>query len=329
MNLRTTFAVDPSPVRITHSDRVVFIGSCFASSIGARMERGKIPVLVNPSGSVYNPFSVGKTIEQIISEKIFTNKDLHCHNGTWLSFSHYTDFSSDDQSVALRKINDKIREASQFFKSATVLFITFGTARIYRFRSTGQIVSNCHKIPAEQFDHELISVSAITELWNNLLDRLAVEFPELKVVFTISPVRHLKDGAHGNQVSKSVLFLAVEELLQHPSKPQYFPAYEIVMDDLRDYRFYDDDMLHPSSSAIEYIWERFSGCWFTPSTTKLCEEISRVVNGMNHRFNTDNKKGRILFAENMLNQIIRLENQIPDIDFSAEKKYFDKIILNP
>ena len=152
----------------------------------------------------------------------------------------------------------RLKEASLFLKNAGFLFITFGTARIYRWKKTGLVVSNCHKIPSGQFTSELLSVKEIVELWTNQLDRLSELFPNLRVIFTISPVRHLKDGAHGNQVSKSVLFLAVEELLGHSSKPQYFPAYELLMDDLRDYRFYDDDMIHPSDSAINYIWEAFS-----------------------------------------------------------------------
>jgi hypothetical protein len=326
MNLRTAFPIEHSPVKIDHTDSVMFVGSCFASSVGAMMEKGKIPVMINPSGTVYNPVSVGTTIDQLITARKFTEDDLYCHNGLWLSFNHYTEFSSDSAPETLDKINARLSEASDFLRKASFLFITFGTARIYRFRQTGKIVSNCHKIPSGQFSQELLKVSEITELWVKLLDRITESFPSLKVVFTISPVRHIKDGAHGNQLSKSTLFLAVEDLLSHPSHPGYFPAYEIMMDDLRDYRFYDDDMLHPSSSAINYIWEKFTDSWLSPATLKLWEDISSIRAGMAHRFNNGSEKDRIRFAESMLSRISKLETTAPGIDFTAEKSWFNNYI---
>jgi hypothetical protein len=326
MNLRTVFPIENSPVKIVHTDSVMFLGSCFASSVGSMMEKGKIPVMINPSGTVYNPVSVGTTLEQLISPQEFTRDDLYCHNGLWLSFSHYTEFSTDSAGETLDKINSRLFEAAAFLRKASFLFITFGTARIYRFRQTGKVVSNCHKIPSGQFSHELLKVSEITELWLKLLDRITESFPNLRVIFTISPVRHIRDGAHGNQLSKSTLFLAVEELLGHLSHPGYFPGYEIMMDDLRDYRFYDDDMLHPSASAINYIWEKFTDSWFSPATLKLWEDISSVRAGMAHRFNNGSEKDRIRFAESMLSRISRLETIAPGIDFSPERSWFSSII---
>jgi hypothetical protein len=212
MELRTTFNIDPSPFRITYDDNILFIGSCFASSIGAQMETGKLAVMINPSGTVYNPVSVCRTLDTITDGKEFTQDDLYYHDGMWLSFCHYTDFSSEDPVKVLIKINSKMKEASDFLKKAKYLFITLGTARIYRWRKTGAVVSNCHKIPSVQFSPELLSVNEIVTLWTNQLDKLNLLYPHLRVIFTISPVRHMKDGAHGNQISKSVLFLAVEEL---------------------------------------------------------------------------------------------------------------------
>ena len=258
MELRTTFKIEPSPYKITYNDPLMFIGSCFAASIGSRLEMGHIPVMINPAGAVFNPVSVHNTIETIISGKIFVQDDLYCHEGTYLSFYHYTDFSSDDPAKVLEKINQRSKEALMFLKNAKFLFITLGTARIYRFKKSGIVVSNCHKIPSALFEPELLTVSEIVALWTSLLEKLFSLFPKLRIVFTISPVRHWKDGAHGNQVSKSILFLAVEELLNHSVKPQYFPAYELLMDDLRDYRYYNDDMLHPSTIAIDYLWDAFS-----------------------------------------------------------------------
>jgi hypothetical protein len=322
MELRTTFKIDPSPCKISHADRLMLIGSCFATSIGNQLATGKIPVMINPCGTVYNPVSVCNTLEIIASRKVFQQDDLYFHEGRWLSLYHYTDFSAEDGEVLLNRINRDLAEASDFLKKTSFLFLTFGTARIFRLKKTGQIVSNCHKIPAAMFSRELLSVNEIAEMWVAMLDSLNSLFPGLKIIFTESPVRHLKDGAHGNLVSKSVLFLAIERLLEHPSMPVYFPAYELMMDDLRDYRFYDEDMTHPSQSAINYIWEAFSGCYFDESTARLWYEATKITRGVSHRFNTGDRPARKLFAENMLKQIAETEKKAPMINFSAETTYF-------
>jgi hypothetical protein len=325
MEFRTAFAIEPSRVKITYSDPVMFIGSCFASNMGSQMALGHMPVMINPAGAVFNPVSVCNTIDTLTSGKEFTLGDLHFHAGTWLSFYHYTDFSSDDPSKVLQKINIRTAEASDFLKKAQFLFITLGTARVYKLRKSGLIVSNCHKIPAEQFEAKLLTVDEIVTLWTAQLDKLHESFPQLKVVFTISPVRHWKDGAHGNQVSKSVLFVAVEELLKHPSAPGYFPAYELVMDDLRDYRYYNEDMLHPSSQAINYIWEAFSGCYLDKLTLDIWKEAVKVSKAFNHRTNANSETKLKSFAEKMLKQISDIKFKVPQIDFSIEEDHFLKL----
>jgi hypothetical protein len=322
MNLRTTFNIDPSPQRITYDDRTMFIGSCFASSIGEQMGKGKMAVMINPAGTVYNPVSVCNTLDSITAGKEFVKEDLYFHDGMWLSFYHYTDFSSEDPHKTLDKINTRLKEASYFLKNSAFLFITLGTARIYRWKKTGLVVSNCHKIPSVQFSSELLTVREIADLWTKQLDRLSSLCPNLNVIFTISPVRHLKDGAHGNQVSKSVLFLAVEELLRHKSKPQYFPAYELLMDDLRDYRFYNEDMIHPSDAAINYIWDAFSSSYLEASALKIWNEALKITKARTHRFNTDSSSKKRDFARNMLNHISQIEKNVSRIDFSEEKSYF-------
>jgi hypothetical protein len=326
MELRTTFSIEPSGYKITYNDPVMFIGSCFASSIGSKMEMGRMPVLINPAGAVFNPVSVCNTIETIISEREFVQEKLYNHEGTYLSFYHYTDFSSDDPAKVLEKINNRSRQAFTFLKSAKFLFITFGTARIYRFRKTGQIVSNCHKIPSAQFEPELLTVSEIVTLWAKLLDKLFSLFPKLRIIFTISPVRHWKDGAHGNHVSKSTLFLSVEELLNHSVKPDYFPAYELLMDDLRDYRYYDEDMLHPSDTAVNYIWDAFSKCYIDSKTSNIWSEVVKVTKACQHRFNTDSTIRISHFAEGMLKQISEIEGKIPEVDLSSERNYFQWLL---
>jgi hypothetical protein len=325
MELRTTFPIEPSKVKITYNDGVMLIGSCFASSIGSQLETGHMRVLINPAGAVFNPVSVCNTLNTITSEKEFLIDDLHFYDGTWFSFYHYTDFSSDNPSKVLEKINRSSSGAYDFLKKARFLFVTLGTARVYKLKKSGLIVSNCHKIPSEQFESKILTVEEIVTLWTAQLDKLHSLFPRLKVVFTISPVRHWKDGAHGNQISKSVLFIAVEELLKHKIEPGYFPAYELVMDDLRDYRFYSDDMLHPSASAIDYIWEAFSGCYFDRNTVNLWKEVARIAKAFNHRINTDSEIKKNDFARRILTQISDIKVKIPEIDLSLEEEYFLKM----
>ena len=328
MELMTIITIEPSPFKITYDDKVMFIGSCFASSIGLQMEMGHMPVIINPAGAVYNPVSVCNTLDTILSERRFVKDDLSFYNGTWFSFYHYTDFSSDDPVVVLEKINRRSEEAFAFLKQTRFLFITLGTARVYKLKKSGLIVSNCHKIPSGQFESKLLTVQEIVTLWTVQLDKLHSLFPQLQVVFTISPVRHWKDGAHGNQVSKSVLFVAVEELLIHKMTPRYFPAYELVMDDLRDYRFYNEDMLHPSSMAINYIWETFSRSYMENKTMNIWNEVVKITKACQHRINTDSSSKIRDFAGRMLKQIADIESKVPSIDFTYEKTYFLNLI-NP
>jgi hypothetical protein len=322
MELRTTFSIEPSAWKITYNDPVMFIGSCFATSIGNQLELGRIPVMINPAGTVYNPVSVCNTIDTIISRKKYDSGNLYKYEDTWISFDHYTDFSSANSKEILNKINSKSEEALKFLSGARFLFVTFGTARVFKWIESGKIVSNCHKIPSARFNHELLSTDYIISLWNDQLDKLKSLFPDLKVVFTISPVRHWKDGAHGNQVSKSVLFLAVEKMLEHSSKPAYFPAYELVMDDLRDYRFYDDDMLHVSNLAVDYIWEAFSGCYFDKATVNLWKEVAGISKAVSHRIQTDNKNQIKKFAENILSRIDLIAQKNPFVNLEKERNYF-------
>lgn len=326
MELRTVINIEKSPDKISYADPVAFIGSCFASEIGSKLAEGKMPVMINPSGTVYNPGSVINTLDLVISEKDLTKDDLFFHNSTWLSFSHYTDFSSDDPDKVIMKINHSTSKAHEFLRKAHFLFVTFGTARVFRLRKTGAIVSNCHKLPASHFERELLTTNEIVSLWNDQLDILNRKFPELKVIFTISPVRHWKDGAHGNQVSKSILFLALEEIMKHSTSPGYFPAYEIMMDELRDYRFYDDDMIHPSRLAIDYIWEAFSECYLEERTTSVWKEAAKITRAVKHRITSGNMDAIREFAGNMLSRISRLETSERLIDLSSEREYFKNLI---
>lgn len=326
MDLRTIVNINPSADKVTYNNGTMFIGSCFASSIGQKLEAGKLPVIINPAGSVYNPVSVCNTLETILSGRKFTENDLYNFNGTWLSFYHYTDFTSEDPSVVLNKINKVSGEAHDFLKNCRFLFVTFGTARVYRLKSTGKIVSNCHKIPSSFFTQELLKVETISDLWKQQIEKLRAFNPLLKIVFTVSPVRHWKDGAHGNQVSKSTLFMAIEDLLHYTQGVNYFPAYELLMDDLRDYRYYADDMLHPSVMAINYIWKAFSETYFEKKTIEIYNEVCRITKACSHKLKSGSDEKVKEFAANMLKQISDTEKSVPHINFSSERNYFTAML---
>lgn len=327
MELKTSVNIEKATKLITYSDAVLFIGSCFASEIGSKMAEGKMPVLINPAGTVYNPVSVKNTLDSIISGRLFDRGDLYCYEGTWLSFSHYTEFNSSEPEEVVSKINSSIGISNNFIKNARFLFITFGTASVFRLIENDSIVSNCHKLPSSFFRRDMLRVNDIVEMWYSQLDRLKEVYPDLKVIFTISPVRHWRDGAHGNQVSKSVLFVAVEELLRHPSSPGYFPAYEIFMDELRDYRYSAEDMLHPSKLAVDYIWEIFSQNYLDNQALSLWKEASGIAKATGHRITSGNLAGIRKFAEGMLLRISKIEstNASLNLDFTAEKEHFIKL----
>lgn len=322
MNLRTTFPVTPSDRKINYGTPVIFAGSCFASEIGEKMASAGMQVLINPSGTLFNPASVASAIDIIVEKKSFTSEDLFLHDGLYHSFYHYTDFSSHDSVKALEKINLSVSKAHGFLRKAEFLFITFGTARIFRLKETGMIVSNCHKLPASMFTTRLLTVEEIHELWVDLLGRLAGFNKNLKVIFTLSPIRYLNNGVHDNQISKAILLLSIEKLLEHPSSPGYFPVYELLMDDLRDYRFYAGDMVHPSETAIEYIFDAFTSAFFSRETLQIYKEAVEIEKAMNHRFISPVAEQVRRFADTMLRKISLLEKRVPGIDLGAQKKYF-------
>lgn len=323
---RTTFRIEPSPVRISYQDPVLFAGSCFSISMGRQFESGRMPVMINPCGTMYNPVSVLRAVDAVAMNRKYTQGDLYYNDGTWISFDHSTEFSSSDSNEIIRMIRNSTEEAHLFISRARFLFVTFGTARVFRLAENGMIVSNCHKLPQSRFIHELLTVDEIVDLWIGLLDKLRLLFPELRVVFTISPVRHWKDGAHGNQVSKSVLFVAIEKLLEHPSEPSYFPSYELVMDDLRDYRFYGEDMIHISQAAVEYIWDAFCHCYFSDTTLECWNAVEGITRSLSHRIKGNDQEGVRKYAAAMLSSIADVEAKHPHVILGDERDYFLSLI---
>ncbi len=304
----------------------LWMGSCFTENIGSRLKQLKFPSEVNPFGVLYNPESIRNSIYILTEKRLFTEKDLNYGNDLWYSFYHHSSFSHPDRVMCLVKINDRILKASSLFKNADFLFITFGTARAYRKKDDGKVVSNCHKLPHKNFSQVLLSVNEIVDSYINIINHLRDFNPGLKLVFTISPVRHWKDGATGNQVSKSTLMLAIAKLVETFDHVSYFPAYEIIMDELRDYRFYADDMLHISNQGVDYIWKKFTASFLGPASLPLVKEITSIKQGIEHRpFNPSTEKHR-LFLRALLDRIAAFEMSVPSADFSAEKvRIFSKL----
>lgn len=325
MELRTVVTVQDSGTKISHNTRVMFIGSCFASEIGQKCSAGKIPVMINPHGTLFNPVSVSLALRRFAEGYHYTKEDLYSYGSKYISLSHYTAFASEDSDALIKRLNEVNSSGYDFLRNSSFLFVTFGTAWLFSLSENNQPVANCHKLPSGLFSRRQAGVNEIIELWTETLDMLQKINPDLKVVFTISPVRHLNDGAHGNQLSKARLLLAVEELLQHPVVEAYFPAYEIFMDDLRDYRFYSSDLIHPSDTGIEYVWEQFTRTFFTAETLSLWREAEKINRAMQHRLTADNQESR-LFAGSMLSKIETIRKSAPYIDMDNETAYFNSLI---
>jgi len=322
-SFRTIISLKKQPITIHHQTPVMLIGSCFANNIGNKLEDYKFRVQTNPFGVVYNPTSIYNSLNILLDKKTFTSKDLCFYNNKWISIYHYTNFSDENQDKCIKNINECLEKSYGFLRSCRFLFITFGTAMVYEYIKTGQIVSNCHKIPPKEFNQKLLTIEEIVNDYCIILNKLITEIPELQVIFTVSPVRHWKDGATCNQLSKSILNVSIHQLInKFPLNASYFPAYEIVMDDLRDYRYYNSDMLHLNQVAIDYIWEIFLQAYFEPETIKLNHQLDKIISAYHHKpVNPESKEYR-QFAESILNYISELTIQYPFLDFSKEINYF-------
>ena len=284
MKLITEVLIPEYPFKLDHSSTTLMMGSCFTEEVGRFLEKYLFPVCMNPFGVTYNPLSVLQGMKALREKEAYTAGDLDQHNGQWFSFDHYTRFSHPEQEQVLHGINQKFLEARQLFEKASCLIITWGTAWVYRHRSTQRVVNNCHKIPAGEFTRFRLRAREVTEAYEPFLDSLIRQSPEIRILVTVSPVRHWKDGAHGNQLSKSVLLLAAEALKSSfPDHCFYFPSYEIVMDELRDYRFYGPDLLHTNDMATMYIWERFKPALIHERSQEIIHELEPLLRMRRHR----------------------------------------------
>ena len=282
------------------------LGSCFAENIGKKLIECGFNVVMNPMGILYNPISIHKALERIIEGREFTTDELFYHNGLWASFMHHGSFSHSDKSEALKIMNERLLEAHHQLKNATHLIITFGSSEVYEH--DGQVVANCHKLPARHFTHRLLSTNEITTPYYSL-------FPapySLLPIFTISPVRYLGEGAHHGQINKATLLLATDQICRETGA-DYFPSYEIMMDELRDYRYYATDMIHPSEMAIDYIFERFTTTYLTEEAIRTAEEIKKIKKSLSHRPLHPDSEEYQKFKKKLSQQINMITEKYPNI----------------
>ncbi len=313
MKFRTEVFPEIYNLKISHRDSIMAIGSCFTENIGQKIKRSFFDIDINPFGVLYNPASIRESLNTLINKRKFKQNDLRYHNEQWFSYAHHSSFSAIEADDCLENINQRIDIAAEKLRNIKMLLITFGTSWVYKLVENKQIVSNCHKMPASDFERFILNTDTIVTDFQDLIGDLKKINPKLHIVFTISPVRHWKDGANGNQISKAILLLAVNKLCE-TENVHYFPSYELVLDDLRDYRYFNDDMLHPNNKAVEYIWEKFSDSFFDEDTQNLNIRLEKLYLASQHRpFNPESVAHK-KFISSQLSKIKSIKNEYPYLD---------------
>lgn len=308
--------------RINHEDVLLSIGSCFTKHIGNRLKDLKINDLLNPFGIVYNPISISNQLHYLLSDRMISEKDLFWHNEQWHSFAHHSSFSGTDKVETLAKMNASLMRARTQLEKTNRLMLTLGSSNVFIYRQNGEIVANCHKLSGQEFERKRLHIRDIVEALEPNLRAIKRRNPDLQVIFTVSPVRHLRDGFIQNQRSKAALVIAIQHLSEDLDYVHYFPSYEIMMDELRDYRFYDIDMIHSNQIAIDYIWQRFGAAFFEEETIQLNAQIDAILKAARHRpFNPESQSHQG-FLGKQLERIAVLEKAHPDLDFSLEREIF-------
>ncbi len=322
MNFRTEISIPTAMNKIQHPDVIFLIGSCFAENMAQKLVNAGFSVLHNPLGELYNPLSIQAAVELITGRRTLDEGDLLFRDGLWHSFYHHSSFSCRQKQELLTKMEQSFTKTKDFLKKARWAMITLGTAFVYRYKPSGRIVANCHKVPASQFERFRLSVNQITEALQATFELLHTLNPELRMVLTVSPIRHLKNGMAENQRSKAALILAVSQMIAESDHAEYFPAYEIMMDDLRDYRFYADNLTHPSQAAVQYIWEKFAETYFSAECKKAVADMEKLHQALNHRPLHPDSESFLRFIRGQLENLKRLKTQYPHIDFTDPESYF-------
>jgi len=291
MNFRTNIQLQKERNPIDYNSKLLMIGSCFSEHIFDKLNYFKFNTTSNPFGILFNPIAIETLITNAINQKEYTEKDIFHLNECWHCFDAHSDLSSTDKYELLNNLNTTIEETSKKLKEATHLIITLGTSWVYRFIEKDTIVGNCHSVPQKKSLKELLSIKTIIISLENITTLIKSINPKLSIIFTVSPVRHLKDGFAENSQSKAHLLAAIHQIVNPKNQVFYFPSYEILLDDLRDYRFYNSDMIHPNETAINYIWDQFKIVWISEKATKTMKEVDTIQKGLSHKpFNPASKQ---------------------------------------
>ena len=329
MNFHLEFSPKPFDTQIRHQHQLFLIGSCFTEQIGNKLSQHKFRVLDNPNGILFNPVSIAKSVSSYISNKQYSETDLFYQNESWNSWEHHSRFSHPDKSECLNKINQSQNTAHQFLKDADWLLITLGSAFVYetsplaplqKESENAIVVANCHKVPTDKFNKKLLTVDEVSIALKEMIDEVKVFNPFIKIIFTISPVRHLRDGFVENNRSKATLIHAVHQLLTDDIF--YFPAYELIIDDLRDYRFYAEDMVHPNYSATNYVWEKFIACCIDEPTQQVMKIIHEINAAASHKPFNPASEAHKAFKNKYLDLCNAMQQKYPYLNLTDEINFF-------
>lgn len=321
MNLFTSVEINNISPQLDYNDALLLMGSCFATEIGIRLQEAKLRCRLNPFGVLYNPKSIASSLLMLLDNKFPTGEDFIFHEGCWHSFSFHGDFSAPTKEGLMENIQRSLGACHDVLKQISCLFITFGSAYVYEWKETEKVVANCHKLSDRLFNRRRLEVSEIVDEYQSLLSAIWVVNPNCRVLFTVSPIRHIRDGLHENQLSKATLLLTIDELKRlYPDKVLYFPAYELLIDELRDYRFYADDLVHPSHIAVEYVWQRFLETSFTADAIKTMQSVKEIKKMMEHRPLHPESEEYVRFLHQIVLKIEALSEKYPYFDFDKEIK---------
>ena len=312
MKFRTQVPIKPQEPKIGYSSKVLLLGSCFVENIGKKLEYYKFQNSLNPFGILFHPSAIRGFLENVQSKRKFSAEDIFYHNEAWHFYGAHSDLNSSDKDEILARLHTTVEETYKYLETATHIIITPGTAWGYRLRDSGVVVANCHKVPQEKFSKELLEVKDDLLSCVEIIQELN---PSAAVIFTVSPVRHLKDGFVENQQSKAKLICGVHEVISESSLTHYFPSYEIMMDELRDYRFYSEDMLHPNKTAVDYIWDKFSSAWFSSETVQVMKSVESIRKGLSHRPFNEGSAAHQKFIQDLQEKKQELEDRYPQIRF--------------
>lgn len=321
MNFRLECELRRWKETIRHTEALLLVGSCFTEQMGAKLDHYKFSTLQNPNGILFNPVSIARSVSRYISGEPYVAEDLFVHQDIWGSWDHHTRYSAVSRQDCLAGINASLAKAHGFLSRSDWMIVTLGSSFVYRL-SDGRVVANCHKVPASSFTRELLDAGQVIACLSAMIEELRAFRPALRILFTISPVRHVRDGFVENNRSKAHLITAVHHLVSAYSGVHYFPAYELIIDELRDYRFFAEDMVHPNYQATQYVWERFCETCLQEDVQKIMEELSEVLAARSHRSLHPESEVHRRFLAKYLDKAVALQQRYPYLDLSEVIAYF-------